>query len=273
MEVREFGEFHAPALERDEAEYNLMLGLLDRLLNSAQPNPDVRLWTLGASGQCAMQTSPRNPIILGELDEGQCRAFADETHELHYPGVVGSDPVVFWFVRRAVERGVTFLEPIPQQIWALCKRPIYPDVGGAARVVDGGDVDQFEPWLVTFLKEAAPHDPLPTREAVEKTAAAGDTRFWVLDGEPVAMAGIVRRTPHGAAIAGVYTPPALRSRGYAAAVTAAAVDSIFSEGRTMACLYSDLRNPASKRCYAKIGFKPVCRSAAAFVLSRPHPQN
>ena len=40
--------------------------------------------------------------------------------------------------------------------------------------MDGGDVDQFEPWLVAFLKEAAPHDPLPTREAVEKTAAAGD---------------------------------------------------------------------------------------------------
>jgi predicted GNAT family acetyltransferase len=55
-------------------------------------------------------------------------------------------------------------------------------------------------------------------------------------------------------------------------VTAATVDSIFAEGRTMACLYSDLRNPASNRCYAKIGFKPVCRSAAAFVLSPPDPK-
>jgi hypothetical protein len=41
MELREFAEFHTPALERDEARYNRILGLLARLLNSAQPNPEV----------------------------------------------------------------------------------------------------------------------------------------------------------------------------------------------------------------------------------------
>jgi RimJ/RimL family protein N-acetyltransferase len=266
MELRQFAEYHAPALERDEARHNLMLGLSARLLNSAQPNPDVRLWTLGASGQCAMQTSSRNAIILGELDERQCRAFADETFGLDYPGVVGFDPIVFWFVQRVVERGVKFFEPIPQQIYALRQRPVYPDVGGAARVVNSADVALFGQWLTAFLKEAVPHDSLPTRGQVENTAAAGNYRFWIVDGEPVAMAGIVRRTRRGAAIAGVYTPPALRNHGYAAAVTAATVDGVFAEGRTMACLYSDLRNPASNRCYAKIGFKPVCRSAAVFVL-------
>jgi RimJ/RimL family protein N-acetyltransferase len=273
MELREFAEYHTPALESDEARHNLMLGLLAGLLINAESNPDVRLWTLGASGQCAMQTSPRNAIILGELDERQCRAFADDTLGLDYPGVVGFDPVVFWFVQRAVERGVRFLEPIPKQIYALRQRAIYPEVGGAAHVVNSADVDLFGQWLTAFLREAAPHDPLPTREGVERTATAGDYRFWIVDGEPVAMAGIVRRTRRGAAIAGVYTPPALRNRGYAAAVTAAMVDSVFAEGRTMACLYSDLRNKASNRCYAKIGFEPVCRSAAAFVLSWPRPQN
>jgi len=82
----------------------------------------------------------------------------------------------------------------------------------------------------------------------------------VVDNEPVSMAGIVRRTRHAAAIAGVYTPRALRGRGYAGAVTAACVERIFAEGRTAACLYTDLRNPMSNRCYAKIGFQPVCAS-------------
>jgi predicted GNAT family acetyltransferase len=41
---------------------------------------------------------------------------------------------------------------------------------------------------------------------------------------------------------------------------AAVVEAVFAEGRTTACLYSDLRNPASNRCYAKIGFKPVCQA-------------
>jgi predicted GNAT family acetyltransferase len=37
-------------------------------------------------------------------------------------------------------------------------------------------------------------------------------------------------------------------------------DEVFAEGRTVVCLYSDLRNPASNRCYAKIGFSPVHRA-------------
>jgi predicted GNAT family acetyltransferase len=41
-------------------------------------------------------------------------------------------------------------------------------------------------------------------------------------------------------------------------VTAALVERIYAEGKSFACLYTDLRNPFSNRCYAKIGFEPVC---------------
>ena len=73
------------------------------------------------------------------------------------------------------------------------------------------------------------------------------------------MARIVRRLKTSAAITGVYTPPEWRGRGFAGSVTAAAVERIYAEGRQTACLYTDLRNPISNRCYAKIGFRPVCR--------------
>ena len=86
------------------------------------------------------------------------------------------------------------------------------------------------------------------------------------------MAGIMRRTRHAAAIAGVYTPPRVRGRGYAGSVTAAVVDAIFAEGRNTACLYVDLRNPYSSRCYAKIGFTPVCRPATTRGLLEPPPR-
>ena len=84
--------------------------------------------------------------------------------------------------------------------------------------------------------------------------------LWVVDGEPVSTAGIVRRTRAAAAISRVYTPPSCRGRGYAGSVTAAVVERIFAEGRSAACLYTDLRNPSSNRCYAWVGFKPVCSS-------------
>ena len=257
MQLREFVDCHRPALERDEVRHNLMLGLFGRLLDAGAA--DARLWTIGDPGACAMQTSPQHAIILGELTTGQCRDFAEETLGLDYPGVVGHDETVPPFVEHAAERGVTFRDPIPQFIHALRDKPAYPGVAGSARPVGLADADLFAQWLIAFFKEAVPHDALPPREAIEKTAASGNYRFWTVAGEPVAMAGIVRRTRHVAAIAGVYTPPALRRRGYAGSATAAVADSVFAEGRTAACLFTDVRNPASNRCYAKIGFKPVCR--------------
>jgi GNAT superfamily N-acetyltransferase len=257
MELREFVDLHRPALERDEVKYNLILGLLDRMLDMAQS--DVRLWTIGAPGECAMQM-PGYPLILGRLTAAQCKTFAEATLSLDYPGVVGLDPIVPLFVARASELGAKFKETIPQTIQALQHRPVYPDVGGAARVVGRGDVALFSQWLLAFFREVVPHEPEPPRDRLETTAAAGNYRFWIVDDAPVAMAGIVRRTRQTAAIAGVYTPPALRNRGYGGAATAAVAEAVFAEGRTAACLYTDLRNPASNRCYAKIGFKPVCRA-------------
>jgi GNAT superfamily N-acetyltransferase len=257
MELQEFVEFHRPALERDEVKYNLILGLLGRVLDTAQS--DVRLWTIGAPGECAMQT-PGYPLILGRLTAAQCKTFAEATLSLDYPGVVGLDPIAPLFVERANELGVKFGETIPQTIQALHDRPIYPDVVGSARSVGSGDIELFSQWLMAFFREVVPHEPVPPRDRVEAVAAAGNYKFWIVDGAPVAMAGIVRRSRHAAAIAGVYTPPALRNRGYGGAATAAAAAAVFAEGRTAACLYTDLRNPASNRCYAKIGFKPVCRA-------------
>jgi GNAT superfamily N-acetyltransferase len=258
MLLREFVEFHRPALERDEVRHNVMLGLLGRLMEVEQK--ELRLWTLGAPGQCAMQTSPHNAIILGELTPAQCAELAEQTLDLDYPGVVGLEETPGLFVKYAAERGLKFAEPIPQQIQALRQRPVYPKIGGCARSVGIADVGLFAEWMTAFCKEAVPHDQPPLRASLEKTAASGRYRFWVVDGEPVSMAGIVRRTRHVAAIAGVYTPPALRRRGYAGSVTAAVAEAVFAEGRTAACLYSDLRNPASNRCYANIGFQPVFRS-------------
>jgi hypothetical protein len=81
--ILDFFEHHRLGLERDEVRHNLMLGLLGRLAHTN--HPQARLWTLGGPGECAIQTTPCNAIILGELNEAQCRALADETLGLDYP--------------------------------------------------------------------------------------------------------------------------------------------------------------------------------------------
>src|SRR5262249_47398572 len=104
--------------------------------------------------------------------------------------------------------------------------------------------------------EAVPREAPPDRTELETAVGEGCYWFWEKDGEPVSVAGIVRRTRNTVAIAGVYTPPALRGRGYAGSVTATIAGEIVASGKT-ATLFTDLRNPASNRCYARIGFKPI----------------
>jgi hypothetical protein len=87
VEIQDFVQHHRPSLERDEVRRNVILAPLDRL--ALDPPPNLRRWSRAASGACAAQ-SPGYPIVLGELTLAQCRALAEETRELDYPGVVGS---------------------------------------------------------------------------------------------------------------------------------------------------------------------------------------
>lgn len=131
---------------------------------------------------------------------------------------------------------------------------------GQARLATGKDAELVGNWLTAFFQEAVPYDRLPPRDELELAAGEGRFMYWIDEGQPVSMAGIARRLRDSAAITGVYTPPELRGRGYAGSVAAATVERIYAEGRKTACLYTDLRNAASNRCYVKIGFRPVSKS-------------
>jgi RimJ/RimL family protein N-acetyltransferase len=255
MQLSEFIETHVPALEQDEVRHNLILGVLARYAKAA---PDqLMTWTLGQPGACAIKT-PGRPIILGDLTREQCHAFAEATHDLAYEGVVGIEHRPAWFVERAVELGLTFAGPVPQRIHALRRQPMFPRAAGSARPVTVADGALLANWVLAFQREAVPEDPVPQRGDLEKVAGEGRHMFWVVAGQPVSVAGIARRLRSVTAIAPVYTPPEQRGRGYAGSVTAALAERLFAEGNSAVCLYTDLRNAASNRCYARIGFTGVC---------------
>ena len=220
---------------------------------------DVMTWSMGVPGQCATMSAGK-PILLADLDEAQCHALAELTTPIAYTGVVGPDRTAAWFADRASELGVKFLAPIPQGILGLTGKPTYPGCPGHSRRVSADDAELLADWIAAFMREATPHDSIPSRERLLNLASEGRHLLWIVDERPVSMATIARRTRNAAAINGVYTPPELRARGYAGSVTAAVAEQIFAEGRSIACLYVDLRNPYSNRCYAKIGFTRVCDS-------------
>ena len=256
MTLAEFCSLHLPGLERDEVKYCLNIGLLEAA--QRERAEDLRIWSLGGAGACAIR-SPGRAVVLGDLTEAQCHALARDMGEEASYGAVGSDLTAKWFAAQAEKLGIAFGEAVPQKIHALSTPPRYPGAPGRARAVTFKDGPLFADWLLAFNEEAVPEDRSPEREKLLKRAGDGDHLFWVVDGEPVSLAGVVRR-PRKAAIAAVYTPPALRGRGYAGSVTAAVAEKIFAEGRKTACLYTDLRNPASNRAYAKVGFVPHCES-------------
>ncbi|MGF1622820.1 MAG: GNAT family N-acetyltransferase [Rhodomicrobiaceae bacterium] len=258
MVLAEFDAFHRPALERDEIRYNVLLSVMSRAA-SEDPPDQTRRWSFGVPGACVLQ-SPRRGLLLGNLSRDQCRQLAEETAGTRFKSVLGADDAPHWFVDRAREMGEQFGEPMPQRIHTLSGPPVYPGAPGVARPVTADDADLFAIWGAAFFAEAAPEDEPLTREQLDWNAASGLLLFWTVDGQPVSMAGIVRRLRNVCAIAWVYTPPELRGRGYAGSATAAVVEKIHAEGRSSACLYTDLRNPASNRCYEKIGFKPYCES-------------
>jgi RimJ/RimL family protein N-acetyltransferase len=257
MGPMEFRALHEPALARDEVKHGLILNILAQAGGGGAV--EFLHWTLGGPGQCAVKIG-QHSIVLGALEEAQCRRLAELASQVDYPGVIGADLTATWFADRAVELGRQFRDPEPQQIHALTDAPRYPGAAGFARPVKAEDSAMFIDWMLAFRREAIPHDPPLAAEELERMAARGDYLFWFDNGQPVSMAGIVRRLKTSAAITGVYTPPKLRGHGYAGSVTAATVARIYAEGRTIACLYTDLKNPFSNRCYAKIGFRPVCTS-------------
>src|SRR5262245_37779036 len=257
MNLQDFAEMHLPALEADEVRFNVQIAVLTGA--ATNPPPGFAYWTLGAPGHCAIR-SPGRAILLGNLDKTNCHQLARDTMHDDNAEVVGADETAHWFVEEAKSAGMKFETAIPQSIHVLAKPPSYSPIPGSARVVTAADASLLFEWLTAFHREAVPNDPSVMKQHAVEAAESGRYLFWIVDDQPVSVAAISRSLKRTAAIAPVYTPPHLRGRGYAGSVTAAVVDRILAEGKASACLYTDLRNPMSNRCYAKIGFKPYCDS-------------
>ncbi len=55
----------------------------------------------------------------------------------------------------------------------------------------------------------------------------------------------------------VYTPPGLRRRGYAGALTVAVSRAALDAGADEVVLFTDLANPTSNALYQRLGYRPV----------------
>jgi uncharacterized protein len=126
---------------------------------------------------------------------------------------------------------------------------------GRLRRAEARDRELAVAWMEAFHDDTRTERTNP-QGSVRRWSDAGDLFLWD-DGEPRCMTAIVRRTPNGAAVAGVYTPPALRGRGFASACVAAVSQGALDAGARFCFLYTDLSNPTSNAIYTRIGYRPV----------------
>jgi RimJ/RimL family protein N-acetyltransferase len=135
----------------------------------------------------------------------------------------------------------------------------WPDPGpeGRARVAGPRDRDLLLAWFDAFAVEVDDAAGQDHADAVDERLGYGGITVWEAAGAAVSIAGITRAVDGMIRVGPVYTPPALRGRGYAGGATAAVSQAALDAGATQVVLYTDLANPTSNALYERLGYRPV----------------
>ncbi len=266
---RAFAERARPLLLRDEARHNLQLGVSSTLVEHPETYPEFHLWLAEEEGGpvCALLwTPPFHPVVSQPLVPEAIPVLARSVHAERraLTGIGGATPEVDRFAEAWSElTGAPAEREMGQRIYRLEEVREREAVPGRMRQATVEDRDLVVEWILAFAREALPPGEPEDRARTERFAdlrlrqQGGGYVLWE-DPEPVSLVGYGGFTPNGARIGPVYTPPELRGRGYATALTAEVSARLLREGRRFCFLFTDLANPTSNRIYQRIGYEPVC---------------
>jgi GNAT superfamily N-acetyltransferase len=128
------------------------------------------------------------------------------------------------------------------------------------RTPAAGELPLLGEWRHAYALETmstldTPENREHARRTIVDSAAVGSV--WVVDasGTPVAMTAFNARLPDIVQVGGVYTPPALRGRGYARAAVAGSLLDARARGVRRAILFT--KDPSAARAYEAIGFQRI----------------
>lgn len=260
------GEFLLSA----ESENNLILGIALELAKLAPSPASPTYFAAVHRGQriegCAVSSVPDRLGITGVPGDliGPLASDAGLVCR-EVTSVGGPDPAVAPFAAGfAAATGRQALLGMRQRIHEL--RAVIPPARpapGRLRPARESEAAILTPWVGDMLSLIG-----DSREAADLTRdrIQGGNLFVWEDGGPVSMAGWTGKTPNGVRVNFVYTPDALRGRGYATAAVAALSQYLLDQGNRYCCLYTDLANPTSNAIYERIGYRPI-RDATLYRIS------
>jgi len=264
-----------PLLLADEARHNLILGIAGTIRDTPDLYPLRSLWLVRDAGEvvaAALRTPPYNLILARPRSAPALAALAEAVAGEELPGVTGTEPEVEEFAELwSRHSGVAGRVNMRQGVYALEQVEPLPVVPGSARVATADDRALALRWWIAFGEEVL-HEGGPGRERAEASvdhklsSPTSGLLLWEDGGEPVSVAGWGGPTPNGIRVGPVYTPPELRGRGYATALTAELSQRLldgrlYEGGRRFCFLYTDLANPTSNAIYERIGYRRIAEAA------------
>ena len=274
VSVEAFLRAAGPFLRTREANHCLILGISANL-RTRPPDPGDEPPYLATVREgrrvvlVALQTPPWQ-MVLSEVDEpAALEVIVADRAGTTLPGVAGPSDHVGRFAHLWSEAaGVPARLSMHERIFRVTRVVPPPPTGGAMRVAASEDRDLVAGWLFAFGAEVFGETEVPDLAGrVDRWLSPEEDRTLFLwdDGGAASLCGVSGPTPTGIRIGPVYTPPALRGRGYASNLVAAASQRQLDRGRRACYLFTDLANPTSNHIYQAIGYEPV-RDVDQFVF-------
>jgi uncharacterized protein len=250
-----------------EAVHNLPLGLCSGLRTRPLMYGEEPYFAVALDGErvvaATMRTPPHNLILTEVDDPGALEPLAEDAQAVFgsLPGVGGPrEPVgrfaEIWQTRTGAEAEIS----MRLRIYEAEETRSPEGIAGRMRPYEDRDRELVIAWMDAFVDEAMTEPPPDTSEEwLERRLEDSDNGIliWEVDGEAVSLGCYGGTTPNGNRIGPIYTPPELRRRGYASALTAELTQMILDRGRRFCFLYTDLANPTSNSIYQQIGYRPV----------------
>ncbi|MEU9730710.1 GNAT family N-acetyltransferase [Streptomyces sp. NPDC048002] len=176
------------------------------------------------------------------------------------PGIIGTQETTTGFVRSWQRHtGAAAALRQRQRLYRLGMLMMpQPVPAGRARVADEKDRDLLVRWYGEFTQSVGDHAAGEVEAWADHRISYGGITFWEdPDGTPVAMCGVTPTVAGQVRIAPVYTPPHLRGRGYAGAVTVEVSRAAVRSDAEEVLLFTDLANTTSNSLYQRIGYRAV----------------
>jgi len=258
----EFEALAGPLYSADPVTHTLPITVLAGYLHN--PAIEPVMLTVHRAGELygAVFRTPPWPFVVSALPADAVPAAAEILAGLdpHAPGVSGPRALAEVFARAwAAHTGSGVHEAMAMRMYELGELRA-PVVSGSSRPATLDDLPLMLSWRRAFQREAMGHERASDRadQILRQAMERGDRQeLWADGNEIVSWAHASVPNVRMSRVGPVYTPPALRGRGYGSAVTAAVSRWARDAGADHVLLFTDLANATSNSIYQKLGYRPV----------------